>query len=281
MKKILIASFGLTLIVGGANAAGNKWWEKPTICRLSADDCYPNMKSDDKIAVNMNDWDAVANCTGKKKICAKAIKNYDDTEPKALSKSEILNPSIVYQDFEFEKEAINKRNAPCFGIRKTRNSRSEARISDKNGNNSQWVKVYCHGVYDDDPEEILNSAGTTKIGEIMTDERDQATCHSLREKGLISILRDNSDHNTKCYGEFIGAHGKDVYIDCKNGELLPEKIVYLNDATDYNDRNPSESSYPTTEEEVKKKFEEMLTNARKQREHHAVAIVADSDGTEE
>ena len=278
MKKILIASFFSTLIFGGANAAGSvEWWKKPTICTLATTNnpCYSNVKVTDQPAI-VNEWDAVANCWGKKKVCPNAVIPAE-TEPVVMSKSEILNPAKVNQDFEFETNAVNRRpgSTPCFGVRKTRNNRSEARVSDSKS--SKWVRVYCKGIYEDPDEELTGPNGDEIVGEIMITEGRQATCQSLKETGHISVLVEEGSN--KCYGDRLNKGlATEFFIECKGDNLLPEKIVHLEGAKDpviSTAANPSESPYPTTEEEVKALFSKMLATARDQRNAKAVAIIAE------
>jgi len=268
MKKILIASFFLTLIFGGANAV--EWWNKPTICMPSEALCYPQLKDKPEFdaAMDRMAWDSAANCKGKKKVCPNAIQDANITEAALMSKSDILNPGpdTVSPDFDFE--AVDRRAQHCFGLRKTRNNRSEARVSD--GKGSKWVRVYCKelNVYDDpDEEDVPDDKGTGVIGTIMPDGQE-ATCQTLEENHIISVLNGN------CYG----LKTNDVFIQCGDNkdDKMPEKLVNLNGATASTSPQASNDQYPTNERGVEEQFEKMRTNAKDQRHEHAVAIVTDS-----
>jgi hypothetical protein len=234
-------------------AAKAEWWDKPTICKPNNTTCYSAAGA----GFDNEAWDNLGNCKGKKIICPNAIIGVNTPNgPEAFSKNEISDPTKISGDFDVS--ALDQAGE-CFGIRKTRNNGTEAKIA------SRWVNVYCSGALDDPDETMPN-------GEIMLAEADQPTCKTLRDSGYIGTL------NGACYGK-PQYPASDFYLECEGDNLKPEKIAILNGADNYRTdsaSNPAASPYPTNEEQAAATFDKMVENAEKQREKHAAENESES-----
>ena len=238
MKKIILAFLMPGLFV--APAAALDWWLRPTICKPSNAVCYKFLPGEPGFA---DEWDDGAACRGKKIICAKAIAGGAAYDDEAFSKARISDPFEINPDFDIS--ALDSKVPGCFGVRKTRNNGTSAKVG------ADWVNVYCIGALDA-PDEILTAVGRSAPGGIMLDP-NRPTCEELKDRGYIGIL------NGQCYGK--DGYPPEIYhLECADGKLLPELIVKSNSA-EYVDVTENKPSYPLTEEEATALFNEMIKKA--------------------
>ncbi|MCL2538533.1 MAG: hypothetical protein FWF34_02840 [Alphaproteobacteria bacterium] len=194
MKKYLI--FALCLLVTPAVA---DWWKMPTICKPSANRCWPSMG----VGFDGGLWDAESACWGMKLICPGAL-TANAHEPEPISKVALGKNTGINTDFD--TNALNSRER-CFGLRKTTANGAMATV------NGQSVRVWCRGVLDNPDEELAN-------GEITYGT--QPTCAQLAANGFVATLNGN------CYGTKYATN--DYFIECGTA-LLPTRIVQLRGAT--------------------------------------------------
>ncbi|MDR3208790.1 MAG: hypothetical protein LBT45_02990 [Rickettsiales bacterium] len=243
MKRVF-SFFAVALLAMPAAAAD--WWKMPTICKPNATTCYSSLGS----GFDEAEWDEVGNCRGKKLVCPNAVLGGGQSSPTAFSKYELSDPAKIDPDFDIS--ALDAK-AGCFGMRKTRNNGTNAKVG------SNWFNVYCNGALDA-PDEVLPTGG------IMLTPADQPTCETLRESGYIGIL------NGSCYGK-PQYPKSDFYLECEGNNLLPTRIVALNGATPNitTAGTPPASTYPTTEEAAIALFDQMAEDANTQRAAHYAA----------
>jgi hypothetical protein len=167
-----------------------------------------------------------------------------------MSKSEISDPAKVSEDFDLT--ALDN-GANCFGLRRTRNNGTSAKVG------SQWWNVWCDGVLDSPDEDVGG-------GKIMLGASEQPTCSYLADHGRIGVLRDG-----KCYGSEDKYMPDENHLECDSGNLLPSRIVILNGAAPRMGGRTGEpaSKYPATDEAVAALFGRMVANAADQQRVHA------------
>jgi hypothetical protein len=179
MIKTNLFTFLSILLISGATAA-TPWWEQNDICHPNPSKCYTSMNIgyfyDDN---DVDSWDTVSQCWGKKYICAVALKNPTDSEPVALTRGQIADTTIVNsKDFD-----LTELNGDCFGVRKTTNGGTMAYV---NGNQ---VRVWCNGILENPDDNAGLSNGDIPVDGIEPD------CTQLSEMGFAAI------QNGKCYGK--------------------------------------------------------------------------------
>ncbi len=230
MKKLLFLS---TIVALGtsANAATVKWWQQPTICRISNSTCYAAMGT----GFDAELWDTSGNCRGMKLICPAALTAGGD-EPKPIGKTDLAKGTGIKQDFDTSVLALG-----CFGARKIQNNGTLASV------NGKYVNVYCRGVLDA-PDEIV-ATGEITLG-------TQPTCRTLAEKGYAAVI------NGKCFGKYYNP--SQYYIDC-GAELKPSRLIVLNGA-DYN-AGPSANT-PASQAAADTLFKQMRDRSTTQREKY-------------
>jgi len=236
MRKIVSAFFMFGAIAPVFAAATPAWWERSTICQPSNALCYGGGMG---AGFDADEWDVGAACKGKKIICANAREDaaYGD-EP--LSKAEISGANGKKVSDDFDISALNYPKNECFGVRRTRNNGTNAKVG------GDWVNVWCPNILDA-PDEGLAT------GDIMTSPGAQPTCRDLADKGYIGIL------NGQCYGKY-GYPPQDFYLECATGQPLPELIVKKNGVPDV-DIAAIKPPYPTTEDDAAARFNAMIKNA--------------------
>ena len=231
MKKYLLFTLS-SLIFAATNAGATNWWQQTTICRPNNSQCWSN-----NVAVDIGMWDATSSCWGIKNVCGEAMTSGGTDN--LIPKLQITNGNTIKSDFDINQLSLNK---DCWGIRKTRNSGTEAMVG------SQYVKVYCAGVLNDADEVLKN-------GEIKIDGA-QPMCSDLAPNGYVAIL------NGTCYGKYFNpAH---YVIECDGGEL-PNRIIALNGAT-----NPIwyASAVPATMRAATDIFNMMRAASQAQKDKH-------------
>ena len=268
MKNIVSLLFVFGVISPAAAAPTIPWWERPTICQLSDESCWGAAAGQ---GIN-DEWDDKAACKGKKIICANAIIG-GASKNEAFSKSEISSAEktgVGKIDSDFDVYILDSREKDdqCFGVRRTQNNGTSAKVSGAPGG---WVNVYCMEVPGNFDEELAGAGEHFPYGQIVTaPAKPQPNCESLKGDGFMGIL------NGRCYGR-DGYPDSDYFLECdssKPSRLLPTTIVILNGA-DINDiktspwgATPPASSYPTTEQDADARFNAMIKMAaEKQRDN--------------
>ncbi|MBR1380753.1 MAG: hypothetical protein IJ560_04180 [Alphaproteobacteria bacterium] len=198
MKNKLYFTFTLLTITTVADAAtvSVPWWSRPTICKISTKNCYPNMGN----GFDTEMWDANNNCWGMKIICADAM--IDGAHGDApMGRNEIAAHANINIDYD-----TDVLNGGCFGARATKNNGAMVSI------NGKYVPVWCSGILHT-PDDFV--AG----GEIIA---SAPTCAELARDGYVAVTNGN------CFGKYFDPN--DYFIDCANGGNLPTRIVVLNGA---------------------------------------------------
>ena len=235
MKKLAVIFAILPLAVRALD-----WWERPTICRPSNNECYAGQGGASFLTDGDEAWDNGASCRGKKRVCDNAI--IGGTGTNYLSKAEISDPSIISSDFD-----IGALNAGCWGVRKTRNSATSASV---NGN---WVSVWCSGA--------LSDQGEAGAGGFIS-AASEPNCADLRDRGFIGVLAG------ACYGRG-GFDAQRYYLECRDGAVLPARIAVLNGAGGYNAGGTGTPGTSATQDGADEIFEKMIVNAAAKRDEIA------------
>lgn len=198
MKKLMlfsVISLGYAVSAYGAT----QWWTRPTICRVSPNDCYTSMG----VGFDSERWDSTGNCYGMKLICPDALSNgADGAMP--IGRADIAAGRGINPDFD---TSILVKNERCYGARKTASNGTQVAVDGK------YVIVWCRGVLD-------NFDASVENGEITYGE--QPTCSDLANNGYIGVL------DGKCYGKYYDT--AKYFIDCGTSRLMPERIIILNGA---------------------------------------------------
>jgi hypothetical protein len=236
MKKLFLVLFGI-MMCSTVSADVLSWWLQPTICRLNPSRCYVASGG----GYDSDRWDAASGCRGMKLICEAAL-TASFSEPTPVSKTDIASGTGIKSDFD-----LNTLSAAgdCFGVRRSASGGSEVLV------NGVYVKVWCQNVLRNPDEQLAN-------GEITYGA--EPTCAELAQDGYAAVLVQT------CYGKYFDPNK--YYIECKAGQLMPERIVALNGADAYVGVSSSSPSYPTSQSAANLIFGTMQSDAAVQRQSH-------------
>lgn len=236
MKKILLGFVGIMVSSAGF-ADITPWWLQPTICRINPSKCYVTTGN----GYDAELWDVTSNCRGMKLICPDALTG-SYSVPMPISKTEIASGTGINTDFDLNALSAS---GDCFGTRKSSGNGSEVLVDGK------YAKVWCTGILRSPDEQLAN-------GEITYGT--EPTCAELAADGYVAIVNQN------CYGKYFDPNM--YYIECKSGQLLPERIVALNGADAYVGVTSTKPTYPTEQSAANSIFGTMQSDATNQRKSH-------------